>query len=183
MDAKTIAEDLELDGDLTKQPDMKVIYMGGVSRMARKKKKPVSLSFDDAQIGRVEARAAQSGANRSGQIQRDLTAYWALLAEGFRRIQKALNLEDMKFLAQIFKGRVLCASDDVLWCDALLISYIRNSRVYADAGMAESVADKIDRCDHFARLSLMDWLRRAAVCADNTLFDGFVHNNEGPMTF
>lgn len=179
MDAMTITDEFELDGDLTKQPGVKVIHVGGEPR--RTKKKPVSLSFDDAQIGRVDARAAQSGANRSGQIQRDLMAYWALLAEGFRRIQKALNLEDMKFLAQIFKGRVLVASDDVLWCDALLGSYIRNSKSYADARMADTVADKIDHCDHFARLSLMDWLRRAAVCADNTLFDGFVHDE--PMAF
>lgn len=178
MDA-TMTEEFELDDDLTKQPGVKVIHVGGTVR--RRKKRPVSLSFDDAQIERVDARAAQSGANRSGQIQRDLTAYWALLAEGFRRIQKTLSLEEVKFLARIFKGRVLCASDDVLWCDALLGSYIRNSKSYADARMAESVADKIDHCDHFARLSLMDWIRRAAVCADNTLFDGFVHDE--PMAF
>ena len=178
----TMTEEFELDDDLTKQPGVKVIHVGGVPRLARRKKKPVSLSFDDAQIGRVDARAAQSGANRSGQIQRDLMAYWALLAEGFRRIQKVLDIEDVKFLAQIFKGRVLCASDDVLWCDALLISYIRQSKTYADARMAETVADKIEHCDHFARLSLMDWLRRAAVCTDNVMFDGFVQD-EGPMAF
>lgn len=139
----------------------------------RAKKKPVSLSFDDVQLARVDARAMQSGANRSGQIQRDLMAYWALLADGFRRVQKVITLADAKFLAQIFRGRILVASDDVLWCDALLCAYIRQSKQYTNPDSAEAIAGKLEKCDHFARLALMDWLRRAAACTDDALFEGF----------
>ena len=178
MDAMTMTD--EFDGDLTKQPGVKVIHVGGTVR--RPKKKPVSLSFDNIQIARVDARAAQSGANRSGQMQRDLTAYWMVLEDGFRRVRRALNLDDMRYLARIFKGRVLAASDDVLWCDSLLCAYVRQSRTYADAAMAERVAAKIEQGDHFMRLALMDWLRRAAVCADAALYEGFAEK-DGPMTF
>ena len=157
--------------DLTKEPDVKVIHVGGEPR--RPKKKPVSLSFDEGQLAQVDGRAAQSGANRSGQIQRDLTAYWRLLTDGFRRVQCALTVEDARYIARIFKGRVLVASDDVLWCDALLCAYVRQSRSYGDAALAESVAAKIEKCDHLARLALMDWIRRAAVSKDGTLFEGW----------
>lgn len=174
MDATIELTKFELDDDSRKQ-HVKEIHVGGEPR--RLKKKPMSLSFDEMQLRRVDARAAQSGASRSGQILRDLTAYWALLADGFRRIQRVLNIQDARFLALIFKGRVLVASDDVLWCDALLGAYVRQSRVYADAAMAESVAAKIDQSDHFARLALMDWLHRAAVCADDNLFNGFTHED------
>lgn len=167
MDAVSV----ELNRDLTKQTGVTVIHVGGESK--RTKKKPVSLSFDDAHLAQVDGRAAQSGENRSGQIQRDLTAYWRLLAEGFRRVQRALGLEEARYIARIFKGRVLAASDDVLWCDALLCAYVRQSRSYGDAVLAESVAAKIDGCDHFARLALMDWIRRAAVSKDGTLFEGW----------
>lgn len=65
------------------------------------------------------------------------------------------------------------ASDDVLWCDELLCAYVRQSRSYGDAALAESVAAKIEKCDHLARLALMDWIRRVAVCADKGLFEGW----------
>lgn len=172
MDATaTKTEDFELDGDLTKQPGVKVIHVDGEPR--RQKKKPVCLSFDDAQLALIDARAAQSGANRSGQITRDLTAYWRLLTDGFRRVQQSLSTYEARYIARIFKGRVLVASDDVLWCDALLSAYVRQSRSYGNVELAESVADKIDKCDHFARLALMDWIRRAAVCTDSALFEGW----------
>ena len=162
---------MEFDDDLTKQPSVTVIHVGGEPR--RPKKKPVCLSIDEAQLAQVDGRAAQTGENRSGQITRDLTAYWRLIAEGFRRVQRALGLDEARYIARIFKGRVLVASDDVLWCDALLCAYVRQSRSYGDAALAESVAAKIDGCDHFARLALMDWIRRAAVSKDEVLFEGW----------
>ncbi|MBQ9396020.1 MAG: hypothetical protein IJU23_11000 [Proteobacteria bacterium] len=162
---------VDFDGDLTKQPGVTVVHVGGEPR--RPKKKPVCLSFNEAQLAHVDERAAQSGENRSGQIERDLTAYWRLLADGFRRVQRVLGLDDARYIARIFKGRVLVASDDVLWCDELLCAYVRQSRTYGEAALAESVAAKINACDHFARLALMDWIRRAAVSKDAVLFEGW----------
>lgn len=166
MDAVKITNECENP----KRP-VKVIHLEGKAK--RPKKKPVSLSLDDRQLSKIDGRAAQSGENRSGQITRDLTAYWRLLTDGFKRVQKTFSLDEARYVARIFKGRVLVASDDVLWCDALLSSYVRQSRLYGDAALAESIADKIDACDHFARFAMMDWIRRAAVCADDALFDGF----------
>ena len=157
--------------ELTRKAGVKVIHVDGEARRSRKK--PVSLSFDEMQLAQVDGRAAQSGANRSGQIQRDLMAYWRLLKDGLRRMKAALSVEDARYIARIFKGRVLVASDDVLWCDALLCAYVRQSRSYGDAALAESVAAKIEMCDHLARLALMDWIRRAAVCKDEELFEGW----------
>ena len=174
MDAVSV----KLDGDLTKQRGVKVIHVGG--EMRRPKKKPVSLSFDDGQIARVDARAAQSGMNRSGQIQRDLTAYWTLLHDGMLRVRGVLTADEARYLAQIFKGRVLVASDDVLWCDSMLSAYVRKSANYGDRAMAAAVASKIDKSDHFARLAMMDWIRRVSVCADESLFDGFL-KKDGPL--
>lgn len=164
---------VELDGDLTKQAGVKIVHVGGVPRRA--KKKPVSLSFDDMQLRRVDDRAEQTGMSRSGQMQRDLTAYWALLHDGMMRVRQALTTDEARYLAQIFKGRVLVASDDVIWCDSMLCAYVRKSALYGDKAMATAIATKIEKCDHLARLALMDWIRRAAVNGnDAKLFDGFL---------
>lgn len=164
---------VELDGDLTKQPGVKVVHVGGVPKRA--KKKPVSLSFDDMQLRRVDERAEQTGMSRSGQMQRDLTAYWALLHDGMMRVRQALTTDEARYLAQIFKGRVLVASDDVIWCDSMLCAYVRKSANYGDRNMATAVSSKIDKCDHLARLALMDWIRRVSVNGEDArMFDGFL---------
>ena len=137
-------------------------------------KRPVSLSLDDAQLSRIDARAAQTCMNRSSQIQRDLSAYWFILNEGMRLLQKTLTLEDVRYIASIFKGRLLPASDDIIWCNGHLAEYIRDSALYGDPRLASQLAQKIDASHPFSLLALMDWIRRAAVHVhDETLFEGW----------
>lgn len=167
-----MSNDMELTDDLTKQQGVKVIHVGGTPK--RPKKKPVSLCFDESQIAQIDARSEQTGMNRSGQIQRDLTAYWTLLHDGLRRMQQVLTQADARYLANIFKGRALVASDDVLWCDSLLSAFVTKSGRYIDPTLAESVAKKIDGSDHLARLALMDWIRRVSLNgSDERLFEGW----------
>ena len=138
-------------------------------------KKPVCISLNDAQVQRLDARAAQTGMNRSQQIQRDLTAYWAMLDDGLTQAQSHFSRADVECLAQIFRGKVLVPSDDVLWTRGKFAQYVLKAKKYGDAERVERIAKILRyRADRFEMFALLDWLRRASIAPDSPdLYDGW----------
>lgn len=136
------------------------------------KKKSVSLSLTEFQIGELDDRASQTGLNRSTQIQRDLNAYWFMLRDGLRRLQTMMTTDDARYIARIFKGRALASCEDALWSDEYLCSYVRKSGLYGDSDRATRLADLLDSAGTLARFALMDWVRRVIFNGkDDRLFD------------
>jgi hypothetical protein len=149
------------------------------------KMRPVSISMDGYMLDRVNSRAAQNGMNGSQQIRRDLTAYWRMLDDGIERAKRILTTDEARYLARIFKGRTLCASDDVLWADEKLTRFIHDSARYTcDHYKVDCIVgklhgdarecDQVRSIDRMTRYSLLEWLRRVAINQnDESLFEGW----------
>jgi len=158
--------------DVNKKTTKDSEYIQPGEIMLYQKKKPVSLSLTECQIGELDTRAAQTGLNRSTQIQRDLNAYWFMLRDGLKRLQTMLTVEDARYVANIFRGRALASCEDAIWSDEYLSTYVRKSGLYGDSTRATHIADVLDAAGTLARFSLMDWVRRVAFNArDERLFE------------
>jgi len=146
-------------------------------------KKPVCISLNDEQLSRIDARAAQTGMNRSKQLQRDLSAYWSLLETGMMRVKTLFTETDARYLANMFRGKILPPTEDIQWADGRLSKHIQDSSRYGDEEeRALRIAAVLKRkTDRYVVFALMDWLRRAAVNSeDTTLFEGWARESEQP---